>query len=341
MTEHRSRGDFVMTDRKAAAELRRRLRATPWPASTQGRALQAAHILLLEANYRDDGVGHVAGTRTEIWQLLGITDKTAKVIREVLAYVGLLHPGRDDFDITRAAYAWLTKGEPAPPSLGEMQRDPAHALWLFAEAEPGATERLTADEIRNHSGSRDSEPLRVEVGATPSRTRSHSESATLSPAETPPKEVKKERTPLPPTPSGAPNAREAEVAKVINDLERRVRGAQNSLPLAQAVQQLLEADWQLCDVAPAVLAGLNRPGVGLLVTKARSLLGTESPRHVEAGVADRAASRDAALDCEHGTPHGTWDGDGRHGPVWLECAQCRAAASVVETGRRAGERRTG
>jgi len=148
------------------------------------------------------------------------------VIREVLAYVGLLNPGGDDFDITRASYAWLTRGEPAPPSLGEMQRDPAHVLWLFAEAEAGVTARLEADEIRSHSKSKKSEPLRVEVGATPSPSRSHSESASPPPAETAPKEVKKERTPPAPPrwgggggrsphqpgPSPAPGQRRAVVA---------------------------------------------------------------------------------------------------------------------------------
>ncbi len=78
MTEHRTRGDFVMVDRTAASELRRRLRASHWPASTQRLAVMSAHILLVEADYRDDGVGHVARTRTEIWALLDVTDKTAR-----------------------------------------------------------------------------------------------------------------------------------------------------------------------------------------------------------------------------------------------------------------------
>lgn len=173
MTQERSRGGFVRLDRKAAAELQRRLEHSDSPPSTQGRAELAANRLLREADHRDDRLGHVEGNKTAIAALIGATPKTAKVIRGVLAYIGLLNPGGDDFHITRAAYAWLTRGEPAPPSLGEMQRDPAHALWLFIQAESGATARLEADEIRSRSGSEKWEPLPVEVGAAPTSQAPH------------------------------------------------------------------------------------------------------------------------------------------------------------------------
>lgn len=344
MTEHRTRGDFVMVDRTAASELRRRLRASHWPVATQRLAVMSAHILLVEADYRDDGVGHVARTRTEIWALLDVTDKTAKVIREVLAYVGLLNPGGDDFDITRASYAWLTRGEPAPPSLGELQRDPAHALWLFAEAEAGVTARLTSDRARSRSGSEKSEPLRVEVGATPSRTRNHSESVSPPPAETAPKEVKKERTP-PAPPDGGEAA--AEVLTNLAQARPQASDAPSSLALREAVRRLIADGWHSDDVVSSILADLSpNARTGLLVTKAKALHGTEPPRQAQGRASAATASMRAAPDCKHGQPNGTWDGAGTKGEIWLRCPLCRAtlrarlAAPAARDGTLRGSTRT-
>lgn len=105
--------------------------------------------------------------------------------------------------------------------------------------------------------------------------------------------------------------------------------ATTSPALREAVDRLLGDGWPDGDIVSAVLDRAG-PGArtGLLVVKAKELLGTEPPQQAKSRQAAATAAKQAAPDCqEHGTPNGTWEGDGQYSPGWVACAQCRATST--------------
>lgn len=113
-------------------------------------------------------------------------------------------------------------------------------------------------------------------------------------------------------------------AAVLAELAAAVTGADASTALAEAVTKRLAEQWRPSELVAALLDG-SPGGVGLLVTRARSLASTCSPAKAAAAAVAYQTAQQQAADCEHETPHGTFDAAGRHGPAWRLCALCRRA----------------
>jgi len=119
-------------------------------------------------------------------------------------------------------------------------------------------------------------------------------------------------------------------AAVLAELAEQVTGANESGALAEAVTARLAEQWRPGELVAALMAG-SPGGVGLLVTRARSLAGACSPTAAVAVADAYETARQQAADCEHGTPHGTFDAGGKHGPAWWLCALCRHANQQVRS----------
>ena len=119
-----------------------------------------------------------------------------------------------------------------------------------------------------------------------------------------------------------------EVGQVIDELTSRCPDLRESRPFADAVAACIRSGWTVRELLDRFASLGPAQGGGSHVNLARNLATERPPGVVAAEGHDFEAARLAAPDCHH-TPHGQFDGAGKHGPDWVFCAYCRAERAAL------------
>jgi hypothetical protein len=116
-----------------------------------------------------------------------------------------------------------------------------------------------------------------------------------------------------------------EAGRLARRLEARHPGVSDSVPFTKALQDALERGWTPTEVEGHLGRYLSPTArVGAAVNVIRDLARKPSPAECRVEEAQREADRGSAPDCKHGTPNGTYNAGGLHGPGWRLCPQCRS-----------------
>ncbi len=329
---------FVMVDRVARERLRERLWTLRGTTRAPDGTLREVGVdvaystamwaldLLSEAQW---DTGELPLTDKALASRYAISRNTVKARVDLLTLAGVLEGGAGARRFAPAALAWLTKGDP-PPLDGVI----AGLRRFNAEASAGASEPVeTPVEVSTTEHGVSVEVSTTEHGVSTTEHESVNHRARSEP-------VDKAGSPINTGPQGPEMINDgcldvkdvdqppdqAVVGDLLDRLDKRLPGCLASPGLKAECQRLTQLGWTLDEIEQRLATAANAQNPGLFVTVLRSVKGPPPGVAGAQQAAERKASSDAkeqAPDCQHGEPHGTWDGGGSHGPNWRQCPICK------------------